>query len=325
MNRRDALIALLLLGVAPLASLAQQQGKVWRVGYISARTEIGPNDAVFRQGLRELGFVEGQNVAIEWRFGKGETDRYREIAAELAGLKVDCIVAVGIDATMQAKMAASTVPIVMVSANEDPIRRGLVASFANPGGNVTGFTVMGPDLAGKRLRIIQEIVPKASRVAILWDRDSLPATSHVKETEAAARALGMQFQSVDVGNADALESAFQAAGKGGVHALVVVGTGLMNAHQPRIAGLAAKSRLPTIYTTSQFVDAGGLVSYAADGIEQYKGAATYVARVLKGEKPANLPVQQATKFELVINLKAAKQIGLTIPRSVLVQADRVIE
>ncbi len=324
-NRRDAAIALLALGVAPFSSFAQQQGKVWRVGYISARPESGPNEAVFRLGLRELGYVEGQNVAIEWRFGKGETDRYREIAAELVRLKVDCIVAVGVDASLQAKLASNSISIVMVSANEDPVRRSLVASLAHPGGNVTGFTVMGAALAGKRLGILKEVLPKATHVAVLWDRNSLPAASHVKEAEAAARAMGMQVQSLDVGSADALENVIQAAGKGGAQALLVVGTGLMNSQQPRVANLAAKAWLPAIYTTSQFVDAGGLMSYAADGVEQYRGAATYVARILKGEKPANLPVQQPTKFELVINLKAAKKIGLTIPRSVLVQADRVIE
>jgi putative ABC transport system substrate-binding protein len=316
---------LLALSSAPLASIAQQPGTIWRVGYISVRPESGPNEAVFRLGLRELGYVEGQNVTIEWRFGKAESDRYREIAAELVRLKMDCIVAVGVDATLQAKLATTSIPVVMVSANEDPVRRGLVASLAHPGGNVTGFTVMGADLAGKRLGLLKEILPKATRMAVLWDRDSLPATSHVKETEAAARALGVQVQSLDVGNADALESAFQSASKGGAQALVVVGTGLMNSHQPRIANFAAKTRLPAIYTTSQFVDVGGLMSYAADGVEQYRGAATYVGRILKGEKPASLPVQQPTKFELVINLKTARTLGIRIPQSVLLRADRVIE
>ena len=325
MNRRNAVLVLIALGAAPLAAFTQQQGKVWRIGFISARPARGPNEAVFRAGLRELGYVEGQNVTIEWRFGKGETERYRENAAELVRLKMDCIVAVGVDATLQTKLTTNSIPVVMVSANEDPVRRGLVASLAQPGGNVTGFTVMGADLAGKRLEFLKEILPKAKHIALLWDPHSLAATSHVVASETAARALGVRVQALDVGNADALESAIQSASKGGAQALVVVGTGLMNSHQARLANLAAKARLPAIYTTSQFVDAGGLMSYAADGIEQYQGAATYVARVLKGEKPANLPVQQPTKFELVINLKTAKALGITIPQSLLLRADRVIE
>ncbi len=325
MNRRNAVLVLIALGAAPLAAFAQQQGKVWRIGFISSLRASGPNEAVFRVGLRELGYVEGQNVTIEWRFGKGETERYREIAAELVRLEVDCIVAVGMGATLQAKLTTNSIPVVMVSANDDPVRLGLVASLAQPGGNVTGFTVMGADLAGKRLGLLKEILPKATRMAVLWDPDSLSATSHVVASEAAARALGVRVQALDVGNADALESAIQSASKGGAQALLVVGTGLMISHQARIANLAAKARLPAIYTTSQFVDAGGLMSYAADGIEQYQGAATYVARVLKGEKPANLPVQQLTKFELVINLKTAKALGITIPQSLLLRADRVIE
>ena len=325
-NRRKLVIALGAGALAgPIASFAQQQGKVWRVGFISTRAERNENDKVFLVGMRELEYVEGQNIVIEWRFGKGNTDRYREFAAELVRLKVDCIVANGVDAALQAKLATNTIPIVMVSANEDPVRRGLVASLARPGGNVTGLTVMGPDLAGKRLQILKEILPKASRMAILWDRNSLPSTSHVKETEAAARVLGVQLQSLDVGNAEALENAFQAAGKGRAQGLIVVSTGFMSSHQARITNLAAKARLPAIYTGSQYILNGGLMSYAADSVEQFRGAAKYVGKILKGAKPADLPVQQPTKFEFIINLKAAKQIGLTIPPNVLARADKLIE
>lgn len=275
--------------------------------------------------MRELGYIEGQNIVIEWRVGKGDTERYREISAEFVRLKLDCMVTWGLAPSLATKLATSTIPIVMVGVNDDPVRRGLVASLSRPGGNVTGFIVMGPDLAGRRLQLLKEILPKASRMAILWDRGGLASTSHVKEAEAAARVLGVQLQSLEVGDAKDLESAFQAAAKGGALALLVVATGLLNSHQARIANLAAKARLPAIYTSSQFIPVGGLMSYAADGVEQFRGAATYFDRILKGAKPADLPVQQPTKFELVVSLKAAKQIGLTIPRSVLVQADKVIE
>ena len=275
--------------------------------------------------MRELGYVEGQNIAIEWHFSAGNADRYPEIATELVRLKVDCIVAAGIAPALAAKLATQTTPIVMVSANDDPVRRGLVASLARPGGNVTGFVVLGPDLASKRLQILKETLPKASRMAILWDRNSLASVSHVKETEAAARVLGLQLQSLDVGNAESLENAFQAAGKGHAQALLVVATGIMNNHQARIPNLAVKARLPVIYTSAQFVLAGGLMSYAADGVEQFRGAATYVGKILKGAKPVDLPVQQPTKFEFIINLKAAKQIGLTIPPNILARADKVLE
>ncbi len=327
MNSRRRLVIALGAGAltAPLGSFAQQQGKVWRIGFISVRAESGPSEEVFRQGMREQGYIEGQNITIDWRFGKGNTDLYREYAVELVRLNVDCIVAYGIDVSLAAKLATQKIPIVMVSTNEDPIRRGLATSLARPGGNVTGFTVLGPELAGKRLQILKEILPKASRVAILWDRNSLPSVSHVKEAEAAARVLGLRLQSLDVGNADALESAFQAAAKGRAQVLMVVTTGFINSHQERIVNLAAKARLPVIYTGSLFTPFGGLMSYSADPVEQFRGAATYVGKILRGAKPADLPIQQPTKFEFIINLKSAKQIGLTIPQSVLARADKIIE
>jgi putative tryptophan/tyrosine transport system substrate-binding protein len=311
--------------VFPLSSIAQPQAKVWRIGFISTRSGMDSNEEAFRQGLRELGYVEGQNVVIEWRFGKGNTDLFREFAAELVRLKMDCIATSGIDATLAVKLVTQTIPVVMGGANDDPVRRGLVASLARPGGNVTGFVGIGWELAGKRLELLKEMVPKASRVAILWDPNSLPGVNHVKETEGAARVLGMQLQSLDVRDADALENAFQAAGKGRAQALTVVATGFLNSHQARITNLAAKARLPAIYSQAQFTRVGGLMSYGSDQSEQWRGVATYVDRILKGAKPADLPVQQPKKFELIINLKAARQIGLTVPPKLLARADNVIE
>ena len=325
-HRRKLLIALGASTLAlPAAAVAQVPGRISRVGFLSARAASGPNEDVFRQALRELGHVEGKNVVIEWRYSAGLSERYREMAADLVRQKVDCIVSFGIEASLAAKLATPTLPIVMVSVSDDPVRRGLVASLARPGGNVTGFVVLGPDLSGKRLQMLKEAVPKVSRVAILWDRSSSANVSHLKETEAAARVLGIELQSLDVGAADGLENAFQAAAKGRAQALLVVATGFVNAHQARIADLAVKARLPAMYSNSQFPERGGLMSYAADNVEQFRGAATYVDRILKGAKPADLPVQQPTRFELIVNLDAARKIGLTVPAGVLLQANRVIE
>ncbi len=325
-KRRKLLVALGASALAaPFGSFAQQQVKVWRIGFMSSRAESGPNEEVFRLGMRELGYVEGQNIAIEWRFSPRNVDQYPEIAAELVRLKVDCMVTATFSASLAAKLATPTIPIVMTSVNDDPVRRGLVASLARPGANVTGFILLGPELAGKRLQLLKEVLPNASRMAILWDRNVQGSVSHVKETEAAASRLGVQLQSLDVSDEKGLENAFQVAGKGRAQALVVVGTGFVNIHQARIANLAIKTRLPAIYPNSQFVLAGGLMSYAADGVEQFRGAATYVDKILKGAKPADLPVQQPTKFEFLVNQMAAKALGIKIPNSILVQATKVIE
>ncbi|MBI3370734.1 MAG: ABC transporter substrate-binding protein [Betaproteobacteria bacterium] len=327
MNNRRKLVIALGAGVlaGPFGSSAQQQGKLWRIGFISSRAGRGPNEEVFRQSMLDLGYVEGQNIAIEWRFSPRNIDEYPEIAAELVRLKVECMVTASFSASLAAKLATPTIPIVMVSVQDDPVRRGLVASLARPGANVTGYVLLGPELAGKRLQLLKEILPGASRIAILWDRNIQGSVSHVKATEAAASVLGVQLQSLDVGDEKGLENAFQAAGRGRAQALVVVGTGFFNIHQARIANLATKAHLPSIYDSSGFVLAGGLMSYGADGGEQFRGAATYVDKILKGTKPADLPVQQPTKFEFFLNLKAAKAIGIKIPGSVLVQATKFIE
>ena len=282
-------------------------------------------ERAFREHMSEFGYVHGNNLAIEWRFASGSTERYTEFAAELVKLNVDCIVTNGVDSTIAAKLATHSIPIVMHGVNDDPVRRGLVASLARPGGNVTGWTQLSADLTGKRLQLLKEVMPNLGRVAILWDPNSVTGTGHVKETEAAGRTLRIQVQSLPVGEAAEFEKAFSAAARERAQALVVVATGMMNSHRPRITSLAVKYRLAAVYSNAQFVLAGGLMSYAGSAAEQWYGAATYVSRILKGTKPAELPVQQPTRFEFVINAKAAKQIGLTIPPSVLARADKVIE
>ena len=326
--RLIGLAVILTLGVslAPLVTEAQQAGKVYRVGYLSIRPALVPEDKAFLEGLRELGYIEGHNISIEWRFFKDNVDRFRALAAELVGVKVDCIVTVGILPTRAAKEATSTIPIVMANAGDDPVRHGLVASLARPGGNITGFINVSSELSGKRLELLKAVVPKASRIAILWDPASPAATGQLQGTMAAARALGVHLQSLEVRRPDDFETAFRAAGKERAEGLVVAAFGgLFHSHRARIVGLAVKTRLPAIYPLQDYPLAGGLMSYAADVLDQHRRAAIYVDKILKGSKPADLPVQQPTKFELVINLKAAKALGLTIPQSLLLRADHVIE
>ena len=324
--RTIGLISTLVLGLlaGPLPAEAQQEGKVYRIGYLK-NGRIGPNEKAFREGLRKLGYVEGQNIVIEWRPAKGKLDRLPELAAELVRLKVDCIVAIGLGPTGTAKRATTTIPIVMGNASGDPVQHGLVASLARPGGNVTGVISVSSDLAGKRLEVLKETLPKLSRVAILWIPTSPSAAYHVRETEVAARKLGVQLQSLEVRRADDIEKAFRAAGKRSADALIVVAAGGMSRHRKRILDLAVETRLPVMYTGSPWVRRGGLMSYATDSRELRRRAATYVDKILKGAKPADLPVEQPKKFELIINLKTAKEIGVTIPPAVLYRADKVIK
>ena len=308
---------------------AQQTKKVFRIGYLSPRLGIEPRDEAFHQGLRDLGYVDGQNIAIEWRFAKGNNDRLSELAAELVRLRVDCILAVGVVAIRAFKQLTDTIPIVMGTIDADPVEIGLVASLARPGGNITGFTGIAYDLAGKRLELLKETVPQATRAAILVSRRGTggAADAHLKEAEIAARALKLQLQvlAVQDPNSKGLDNAFRLARQARAEVLSVVATGLINSHRPRIVSLAANTRLPTMYSTPDFVLEGGLMSYSADPVDQFKRAATYVDKILNGTKASDLPVQQPMKFEFIINLKAAKQIGLTIPPNVLVRADRVIK
>ena len=304
---------------------AQQVRKAHRIGYISNRADIGPNEAAFQRGLRELGYVEGENLVIEWRFTGARLDRNPEVAADLVRLKVDCIVTVGLGASRAAKQATSTIPIVMANVSDDPVGNKLIDSLARPGGNITGFTDVAHDLAGKRLELVKESLPKASRVAVLWYSTSSVAAKQLQETEIAGHSLGVRIQSLEVQSPEDLDRAFQVANKQRADALIAVSFGgLLGNNQSRVLNLAAKHRLPAMYTVSQFVEAGGLMSYGPDGPDRLRRVASYVDKILKGTKPADLPVQQPTKFDFVINLKAAKQIGLTIPPNVLARADRVI-
>ena len=321
------LVAVVLLAVGVIAE-AQQAKKVPRIGYLSsfdAARDSARAEAI-RLALREFGYVEGQNIAIEYRYGEGNRDRYPELAAELVRLKVDIIVAAG--GTVQAaKNATKTIPIVMTGAGLlDPVAAGLVESLARPGGNVTGITNLARELGGKRLELFKEAVPKVARIAVLYETASPSSVLEVKEVlPVAARALGLTVRYWEVRAADDFERVFATLNKERPDGLYVLSGPLMNANQKRIVGFALKSRLPSLYSGRSGVDAGGLMSYGADEADSYRRVAYYVDRILKGAKPADLPVEQPTKFELVINLKTAKQIGLTIPPEVLARASRLIK
>ena len=321
-------ITALILARAPPAE-AQQPKKVSRIGYLSSfdlARESARADAI-RQALRERDYIEGQNIAIEYRYAEGKQDRYPELAAELVRLKVDIIVAAGADTLIRAaKNATKTIPIVMVGRGIDPVEAGLVESLARPGGNVTGITNLGTELGGKRLELLKEAVPKVVRVAVLYEAATPSSVHEVKEVlPAAARALGLIIRSWGVRDANGFEQVFAALMKERPDGLYVTGGPVMNANQKRTVGFALKSRLPSVYSRREDIEAGGLMYYGADIAESYRRVAYYVDRILKGAKPSDLPVEQPTKFELVINLKTAKQIGLTIPPNVLVRADKVIK
>jgi putative ABC transport system substrate-binding protein len=299
-----------------------------RVGYLSPGSPSEPfrqrRFEAFRQGLRELGYVEGQNIAIESRWAEGKYDRYPALAADLVRLKVDVIVAVGGRASQVAQQATRTIPIVM-SVVIDPLGSGLVASLARPGGNVTGLTIMASDLVGKQLEVLKEVVPKVSRVALLWNPANPGSAPQLREAEAAARALGVRLQTLEARDPQEIDSAFAAMTRERAGALVVLADAILLNQRRQIAELAAERRLPAVYGPSEHAAAGGLMAYSANLLDLERRAATYVHKILKGAKPADLPIEQPTKFELVINLKTAKALGLTIPQSLLLRADQVIE
>jgi len=304
---------------------AQQATKIPRIGYLSAGSASAnsPRIEAFRQGLRELGYVEGKDMIIEWRYAEQKLDRLPALAAELVRLKVDVIVTSGPSVTRAAKAATTTIPIVM-SFDIDPVGNGFVASLARPGGNITGLSALHPEISGKRLELLKEIVPRLSRVAVLGSSTVPGYAQELKEIELAAGAFKVQLQHLDVLHPKDLETAFRAAGKGRADAVLVLSSPVFGSHRTQIAELAIKGRLPAIYYTAQWVEDGGLVSYGVNTRDLDRRAATYVDKILKGRTPADLPVEQPMKFDFVINLKAAKQIGLTIPPNVLVRADRVI-
>jgi putative tryptophan/tyrosine transport system substrate-binding protein len=312
-----------------LSAEAQQPKRVPRIGYLSSSdpaTESTRAEAI-RLALGKLGYIAGQNIAIEYRYAEGKRDRGPELASELVRLKVDIIVVAGGGPVIRAaKNATKTIPIVMGSLGLDPVEAGLVESLARPGGNVTGITTLGRELGGKRLELLKEAVPKIARVAVLYDAASPGIVPDVKEVlPVAARALGLSIQPWEIRNVDDFDRVFAALNKQRPDGLSVAGGRLMSDHQKRIVGFALKNRLPSTYPYIEAVDAGGLMYYGAHLADIYRRIATYVDRILKGAKPADLPVEQPKKFELMINLKTAKQIGLTIPPNVLVRADRVIK
>jgi putative ABC transport system substrate-binding protein len=322
-----ALCAVLL--ALSLPAMAQQPKKVPRIGYLSASdaaTESARAEAI-RLALRERGHIEGQNIAIEYRYAEGKRDRVPELAAELVHLNVDVVVATGGAGVIQAAMnATKTIPVVMAGQGIDPVKAGFVESLARPGGNVTGITNLTGELGGKRLELLKEAVPNVARVAVLYDPGFRPRVIDVKEVlPVAARALGLTIQPWEVRSADGFEKVFAALSKQRADGLYVIASPLMAANRKRIAGFALKSRLPSMYGNREAVDAGGLMYYGADITDSYRRVAYFVDRILKGAKPADLPVEQPTKFELVINLKTAKQIGLTIPPEVLARANRLIK
>ena len=318
------LIAVVLLALEVIAE-AQQPRKVYRIGYLSSGSGSSkvPRMEAFRQGLRDLGYVEGKNIVIEYRYIKGNQDLIPSLVAELVQLKVDVLVSGVYPAIRAAKRATSTIPVVMVI-TQDPVKTGLVDSLARPGGNVTGLTSLSRDLAGKRLELLKEVVPRL-RAGVLGDANVSPVTAF-EDYETAARALKIPLQSLEVrGPNPDFEGAFKAAVKGRVNGLLMIRTVLLVNYTKRIADLAIRNRLPSMYEGNEDVDAGGLMSYSANDADNLRRAAYYVDKILRGIKPADLPVEQPTKFELVINLKTAKRIGLTIPPNVLARADRVIK
>jgi ABC-type uncharacterized transport system substrate-binding protein len=305
---------------------AQQPTKIPRIGFLIAAfpSNISARLEAFRQGLRELGYVEGKNIVVEYRWAEGKTERLPDLAAELVRRKVEIIVTAGPPATRAAKEATVTLPIVMGFDN-DPVGNGFVASLARPGGNITGLSTLAPEISGKQLELLKEIVPRLSRVAVLGTSTQPGYAQVLKETELAAGALRVKLQYLDVLSPKDIETAFRAATKGRAEAVLVLQNPVFFSQRTEIVELAVKSRVPAMYPATEYVEDGGLMTYGVQVNDLFRRAATYVDKILKGTKPADLPVEQPMKFELVINLKAAKQIGLTVPPNVLVRADKVIK
>ena len=322
------LAVVLNLTLAPLAAEAQQAGQAARIGYLAANLTVSLHmTEAFRQGLRDLGYVDGRSVVIEYRDAEGKYDRLPARAAELVALKVDVIVAADTPAALAAKQATRTLPIVFIGAG-DPVTIGLVTSLARPGGNVTGLSLLAPELVGKRLELLKQAVPGVGRVAALWQPGFVGERTEkdmLKEVEVTARALGVRLQFVEARGPADFDRAFADMTRARADALTVLGSAMFANERRRVVDLAAKNRLPGVYGFREYVDAGGLMAYGPNVADLFQRAATYADKILKGAKPGDLPVEQPTKFELVLNLKTAKALGLTIPQSVLVRADQVIE
>jgi putative ABC transport system substrate-binding protein len=328
-DRAVALLIALGLLAAPLAVEAQQAAKVPRVGYLSALSgsdsQVQRNLEAFRQGLSDLGYVEGHSIAIEYRWAQGKIERLPDLAAELVRLKLDVIVASGgVPVAKAAQQATKVIPIVMTGP-ADPVADGLVASLARPGGNITGLAIVSHELIGKELQLLKELVPKVSLVAVLWNPDNPGNRHQLRAAETAAQALGVRLQPLETRGPGEIDGAFAAMTRERAGALLVLLDSMLLAQRERIADLAARNRLPAVYGLQLHAQAGGLMAYAANQLDVARRVASYVDRILKGAKPAELPVEQPTKFELVINLKTAKALGLTIPPSVLARADEIIQ
>jgi putative ABC transport system substrate-binding protein len=328
MTSKPIALILALVLAAPLAAEAQQAAKVARIGYLSPNLAASPHThEAFRQGLRDLGYVEGRNVVIEYRDAEGKPERLPALAAELVALKVDIIVAPNTVGALAAKQATRTLPIVFATAG-DPVTSGLVTSLARPGGNVTGLSILAPELVGKCLEQLTQAVPAVSRVAVLWEPGAVGERMDrgmLNAAEVAGRALGVRLQFVEARSPADFDRAFSDMTRARAGALTVLGSTMFGTERRRLVALAAKNRLPAVYPWREFVDAGGLMAYGTHVADLYRRAATYVDKILKGAKPADLPVEQPTKFELVINLKTAKALGLTIPQSLLLRADELIQ
>src|SRR5258705_5960580 len=327
MNKKNlAWLLTTILLAASSSAQAQQPAKVPRIGFqldapasaMTARTEA------FREGLREFGYIEGKNIIIEWRSAEGKIERRSEIAAEFVRLKVDVIVSAGPTVTRAVKEATSTIPIVMAQ-DPDPVGNGFVASLARPGGNITGLATLSTEISGKQLELLKEIVPKLSRVAVIGNSTNPGDSQALREVVLAAGSFEIYLRYLNVLDPKDLETTFRSAAKGRADALVLLGNPILNAHRKPIVDLAAKHRLPAIYSRPEYIESGGLVYYGTSYTDSFRRAATYVDKILKGAKPAELPVEQPTKFEFIVNLKAANQIGLKIPPHVLAKADRVIK
>jgi putative ABC transport system substrate-binding protein len=318
------LVAVMLLGVA-LTAEAQQPVRIPRIGILitASASSFSARVEAFRQRLRELGYVEGKNIVIEYRYAEGKRERLSALAAELVRLKVDVIVTTGVVPVLAAKKANPTIPIVF-AASSDPVGSGLVSSLAQPGGTITGLSQMAPDLDGKRLELLKEAFPKLVRVAFLWQAGGMRGNLELTDMEAAAKVLGIKLLSLPVRSLDDFDSAFARAKREGAQTLITTTGALIVTQRRRVLDFAAKNRLPAMYPNSEFVEAGGLMSYGPDYTELWRRAADFVDKILKGTKPADMPVEQPTKFEFLVNLKTAKQIGLTIPQKVLERADKVI-
>jgi putative tryptophan/tyrosine transport system substrate-binding protein len=328
MERRAFIIAMTgVLLAAPRSAVAQQAGKAYRIGLLDYSAPDPGRQAwwnAFRQRMRELGYVEGHNTTFEARSAQGDDDRLPKLAAELVGLKVDLIVTVGGNSVIAAKRATSTIPIVMATGS-DPVALGVVASLRQPGGNITGMSTFNSELAAKRLEFLMIVAPPASRIGILWDTTGPASRLGAQEAEAAAKTAKLTVHSVPVGSAAEIEAAFATLVRDRAGALSIIPSPMFFSHRKRLAELAMKHRLPTVVGQREYVEVGGLIGYAADFSDLFRRAATYVDKILKGAKPAELPIEQPTKFELVINLKTAKSLGLTIPPSLLGRADEVIQ